>query len=179
MLSIVASILFVKSTLSAVTKDKISSLPGWDLSLPSEQYSGLLEIPNTQPNTRYYHYWLVTSEKNTKTAPTVFWFNGGPGASSLLGYFIEQGPFNVNDESIKINTTSVPVLFYNQYTWAKSSNIIFLESPAGVGFSYCEGARGPINSCPNWNDTLVAQDNHAVIQQFFKYYPEYMSNEFY
>ena len=168
----------INPTQSAIASDEIKSMPGYNGTLPSKQYSGMLMVPNTNPQ-RYYHYWLVTSEQDPEKAPVVFWFNGGPGASSLLGYFTEQGPFNVNDESLKINKTSIPVPFYNKYTWAKVSNIIFLESPAGVGFSYCNGPQGPINSCPDWNDTLVAQDNHAIIQQFFKGYSEWMENPFY
>eukprot|EP01083_Nonionella_stella_P059754 156426_1 len=170
--------LLLKISHGLVSSDEIKSLPGYNGTLPSKQYSGMLQVPNTSPQ-RYYHYWLVTSESNPTSAPVVFWFNGGPGASSMLGYFTEQGPFNLNDESTRINTTSIPVPFYNKYTWAKVSNIIFLESPAGVGFSYCNGPEGPMYSCPDWNDTLVAQDNHAIIQQFFKSYPEYMTNDFY
>ena len=179
LLSAICIVSLIGLSSSAISKDKITSLPGWDGPLPSAQYSGLLDVPHTAPNTRHYHYWLVTSEHDSSSAPTVFWFNGGPGASSLLGYFTEQGPFNVNDESLVVNTTSIPTLFYNEYTWAKSANLIFLESPAGVGFSYCDGERGPIDSCPDWNDTLVAQDNHAIVQQFFAHYPEYNANDFY
>jgi len=167
---------FIRTSRAAITADEITNLPGYNGTLPSKQYSGMLTVPNTP---RHYHYWLVQSENEPDKAPIVFWFNGGPGASSLLGYFTEQGPFNLNDESMRINTTDVPVPFYNKYTWAKVSNIVFLESPAGVGFSYCEGNQGPINSCPDWNDTSVAMDNHAIIQQFFKGYPEYMDSPFY
>merc|ERR1719410_3387435 len=170
--------LLISLSHSLIAKDEVKSIPGYDGNMPSKQYSGMLKVPNTSPE-RFYHYWLVEPEQAPTDAPVVFWFNGGPGASSLLGYFTEQGPFNLNDESIKINTTSIPEPFYNKYNWAKTANIIFLESPAGVGFSYCNGTGGPINSCPDWNDTLVAQDNHAIIQQFFKGYPEYMSHDFY
>lgn len=81
-------------------------MPGYNGTLPSKQYSGMLMVPTTNPQ-RYYHYWLVTSEQDPTNAPVVFWFNGGPGASSLLGYFTEQGLFNLNDESLKISITSV------------------------------------------------------------------------
>lgn len=116
---------FVKTSFGAISKHEITCLPGWTGNLPSKQYSGLLEIPNSNP-ARFYHYWLVTSENDPSNDPIVLWLNGGPGASSLLGYFMEQGPFHVNDDSIIENTTQIPVLFYNNYTWAKVANVIFL-----------------------------------------------------
>ena len=123
--TLVAATWLFKASFGAISDHEIKSLPGWDGSLPSKQYSGLLEIPNTNP-ARFYHYWLVTSENDPANDPIVLWLNGGPGASSLLGYFTEQGPFHVNDDSIIENTTEIPVLFYNNYTWAKVVNIIFL-----------------------------------------------------
>ena len=96
-----------------------------------------------------------------------------------MGYFVEQGPFNVNNNSITYNTTSIPSLYTNKYSWSRVSNIVYLESPAGVGYSYCDGKQGPINSCPDWNDTNVAEDNHIILQQFFKGYPEYLKNLFF
>ena len=73
----------------------------------------------------------------------------------------------------------IPQLWFNQYAWSTFANMLYIESPAGVGFSYCEGDEGPELSCPQWNDTLTAQDNYRVLKQFFKGYPEYMKNPFY
>ena len=95
-----------------------------------------------------------------------------------MGYFTELGPFRLNDESINGNP-SIPNLLYNEYTWTKLANIVFLESPAGVGFSFCNGTLGPSQSCPLWNDSIVAKDNYLILTEWFKSYPEYKNNKFY
>lgn len=53
--------------------------------------------------------------------------NGGPGASSLLGFLTENGPFRPQSDGQN--------LFLNPYSWNLKANIIFLEAPAFVGFS--------------------------------------------
>ena len=63
--------------------DEITNLPGWDLPLPSKQYSGYLTVANGD---KHLHYWFVESEsRSSKSDPIVLWFNGGPGCSSLDG----------------------------------------------------------------------------------------------
>ncbi len=81
-------------TQAAYAPDEILSLPGWTGKLPSKQYSGYL---NSTDTTRL-HYWLVESESDPANAPTILWFNGGPGCSSLDGFIYEHGPFVVSSD---------------------------------------------------------------------------------
>jgi len=60
--------------------------------------------------------------------PIVVWFNGGPGCSSLLALFQEHGPFVIDDGEYSINKNPEP--------WNKRANVLYIESPAGVGFSW-------------------------------------------
>ena len=73
---------------AAIEEDEITSLPGWEGALPSRQYSGYL--PVNEEKSRFLHYWFVESEGSPSTDPLVLWLNGGPGCSSLDGYFYEQ-----------------------------------------------------------------------------------------
>jgi len=70
--------------------------------------------------------------------------------------------------------TGTTTLYANPYTWNNISNVLFLEAPAGVGFSYCDTPGGLIA-----NDTTNAADNLAAVTAFFAGFPEYSSNEFF
>ena len=112
----------------APSEHRITSLPGWDGDLPSKQYSGYLNITSS----KHYHYWFIEAETDPENAPVVLWLNGGPGCSSLSGFVYQHGPFRIKD------TTDPPTLYRFQYTWAKLANMIYLESPVGVGFTYSD-----------------------------------------
>ena len=56
--------------------------------------------------------------------------------------------------------------------WVSLANIIWLESPAGVGFSVASGR------LPAYNDTGVAADNLMFLKKWFEKYPEFAKNEF-
>ena len=107
----------------------------------------------------------------------VLWLNGGPGSSSLIGLLTENGQLHTNDESLEQPIDGVPQVFYNPYNWATVANTLYLESPKGVGFSYCENVNSA-SECVN-TDESTAQDAYEFLVNFFRDFPEYSSNKFY
>jgi len=113
------------------------------------------------------HYVFLPSQSNPKKDPLVLWLNGGPGCSSLLGFIQEHGPLVIPDFTREFKE--------NEYSWNKLSNMIYLESPAGVGFSYTDNGPEDLNS----SDYKSAVDNLAALKSFFVKFPEYKQNDFY
>ena len=64
-------------------------------------------------------------------------------------------------------------MYINPNSWNKKANIIYLEAPAGVGFSYAS------NAYMKTNDTQTAKDNLIGLRKFFDKYPMYTGNSFY
>ena len=99
-------------------------------------YSGYVPISN---GTAAFHYLYQEAEVEPETAPLVLWMNGGPGCTSLKGAFEELGPLVFNRYSFDGNGSAPPRLFYNPSGWTQVANMLYFESPAGVGFSRCAG----------------------------------------
>jgi carboxypeptidase C (cathepsin A) len=144
--------------------DQIINLPGAPPNLTFNQYAGYLDI--YPPNNRSIFYWFVESMQNPATAPVVFWTNGGPGCSGLIGFMTEQGPFQPNPDGA--------TLALQPYPWNSIANMVFFESPPGVGFSYSDVASDYL--C---NDTKTANDNYNMILTFMQKYPSLSNNTFY
>jgi cathepsin A (carboxypeptidase C) len=132
-------------------------------------YSGYLDIKDqTLPNvTHHMHYFFFPSQSNNTIDPVVFWFNGGPGCSSLLGALYEHGPFLVND--------AFGMMMYNKYSWNQKANVIYIESPSEVGFSYIDNK--PVNY--SWTDDAVAILNRDAVLEFFTVFNEFKGRNTY
>lgn len=52
--------------------------------------------------------------------------------------------------------------------WTKLGNVLILESPAGVGYSYCDDG----SACGS-TDESTADDTLELMANFFERYPEY------
>lgn len=64
----------------------------------------------------------------THRAPLSIWLNGGPGGSSLMGMLAENGPCWINADG---NSSRL-----NEWAWNREVNMLFIDQPVQVGFSY-------------------------------------------
>lgn len=87
-----------------------------------------------------------------------------------LGFIQEIGPYYLEDG---IDYKEGDNLTKNPYSWHTVSNLLFIETPAGVGFSYNTDIRY------EYNDTNTASDNYNALVDFFKNYTEYSTNNFF
>ncbi|EJD01971.1 alpha/beta-hydrolase [Fomitiporia mediterranea MF3/22] len=88
------------------------------------QISGYIDVG---PNMSMW-FWFFEARHDPETAPFTLWLNGGPGCSSMIGLFQENGPCNVNPDG---ETTTL-----NPYSWNNISNMIYIDQPIGTGFSF-------------------------------------------
>jgi hypothetical protein len=72
-------------------------------------------------------FWFTEARQNPETAPLTIWINGGPGSSSLIGMFAENGPCEVIQMPDGSYGTQA-----RMWGWDRSSNILFIDQPAQV-----------------------------------------------
>ncbi|KAM4741561.1 lysosomal protective protein [Anableps anableps] len=144
---------------AAPAADEITFLPGLQKQPGFRQFSGYLNLADG----KHLHYWFVESQNKPPSDPVVLWLNGGPGCSSLDGLLTEHGPFLIQDDGVTLQ--------YNPYSWNKIANVLYLESPVGVGFSYSDDKKYATN------DTEVSLNNYLALKEFFRLFPEFSSNE--
>ncbi|KAF2272698.1 putative carboxypeptidase S1 [Westerdykella ornata] len=125
-----------------------------------KQHSGYLSVGDNMN----MWFWFFEARQSPSTAPLVAWFNGGPGCSSMVGLFQENGPckFQLGAENAKpINNT---------YSWNNYANMLYIDQPIGVGFSYGDNQ---VNSTET-----AAPFVWKLIQAFYSSFPEYSSRDF-
>ncbi|XP_023730140.1 putative serine carboxypeptidase-like 23 [Lactuca sativa] len=145
-----------------------AGLPGQPLSkgLSFKQFAGYINVDSF--NGRNLFYYFAEAHHQPSTKPLVLWLNGGPGCSSLgVGAMLEIGPFGVNADG--------KTLYSRRFAWNRVANVLFLESPAGVGFSYS-------NTTSDYGlsgDKRTAEDSYVFLVNWFKRFPHYKNHDFY
>ncbi|KAK1360499.1 Carboxypeptidase [Heracleum sosnowskyi] len=146
-------------------KDKIEKLPGQP-PVDFDQYGGYITV--NQSAGRAFFYYFVEAPQNKESLPLLLWLNGGPGCSSLgYGAMEELGPFRVLSDG--------KTLYRNLFAWNNAANVLFVESPARVGFSYSNTTSDNFKS----GDEITASDNYAFLLNWLARFPEYKDRDFY
>ncbi|KAE8394878.1 Alpha/Beta hydrolase protein [Aspergillus alliaceus] len=122
------------------------------------QYSGYLSVGENMN----MFFWFFESRNNPEKAPLSTWFNGGPGCSSLIGLFQENGPCHF------ANGEQTPSL--NEHSWNNFANMLYIDQPIGVGFSYGDN---DVDSTGT-----AAPYVWKLIQAFYDHFPQYESRDF-
>lgn len=149
-------------------RDRVWELPGQPSEADFGQYSGYVTVNGKYG--RALFYWLTESPASRKpeSRPLVLWLNGGPGCSSVAyGAAEEIGPFRIRPDG--------KTLYLNPYSWNKMANLLFLESPAGVGFSYSNTS----SDLYTVGDQRTAEDAYVFLQLWFERFPQYKHRDFY
>ncbi|KAH9621641.1 hypothetical protein KSS87_004078 [Heliosperma pusillum] len=126
----VVNVVNVVCVSSSSVSDKITVLPGQP-QVGFQQFAGYVTVDYNKHKSLFYYF--VEAEVDPLTKPLVLWLNGGPGCSSLgVGAFSENGPFRPKRNG----------LVKNEYSWNKEANMLYLETPVGVGYSYSADITG-------------------------------------
>ncbi|XP_038679129.1 serine carboxypeptidase-like isoform X2 [Tripterygium wilfordii] len=125
-------------------------------------HAGYYKVAHSHDARLFYFFF---ESRNSKKDPVVIWLTGGPGCSSELAMFYENGPFTIADNMS---------LLWNEYGWDQASNLLYVDQPTGTGFSYSSD-RHDIRH----NEDGVSNDLYDFLQAFFEEHPQLQDNDFY
>ncbi|KAK3121355.1 hypothetical protein QOZ80_8BG0651340 [Eleusine coracana subsp. coracana] len=148
--------------------DRVAALPGQPEGVDFAQFAGYVTVDAAAGRALFYYLAEAVGHGSASSKPLLLWLNGGPGCSSLgYGALEELGPFRVMSDG--------KTLYRNPYSWNHAANVLFLESPAGVGFSYSNTTADYGRS----GDNRTAEDAYAFLVNWVERFPEYKGRDFY
>ncbi|PNY16203.1 serine carboxypeptidase 33-like protein, partial [Trifolium pratense] len=136
-------------------------------SAPSvSHFSGYITV--NEEHGRALFYWFFEAQSEPSNKPLLLWLNGGPGCSSIgYGALVEIGPLLVNKNG--------EGLLFNPNSWNQEANLLFVESPVGVGFSYTNTS----SDLTILEDHFVAEDTYNFLVNWLQKFPQFQSRDFF
>lgn len=110
------------------------------------------------------HFYVFT-ESQTKSDKLLLYIHGGPGCSALSPLLAEIGPVTTDLYS--------GVYHLNKYSWNKDINVLYFDSPAGVGFSKTNDPEF------HYDDTMTSKAHYASLIEFMETFKEFGFKELY
>ncbi|KAF2434694.1 carboxypeptidase S3, penicillopeptidase S3, CPD-S3 [Tothia fuscella] len=103
---------------------RVKSLPDVPFNI-GEMYSGLMPVKAGDTSRQLFFVYQPTI--NAPVDEITIWMNGGPGCSSLEGFFQENGRF------VWLENQPRPTI--NDQAWVNATNMLWVEQPIGTGFT--------------------------------------------
>lgn len=109
-----------------------------------KSYSGHVNLPADPAAGRAHeihtYFWFFEARNDPKNAPLSLWLQGGPGVPSITAAVGENGPCLVMEDS---KTTTL-----NPWSWSGKVNMLYIDQPVQVGFSYNTLVNGTLDEIP-------------------------------
>ncbi|SCZ90680.1 BZ3500_MvSof-1268-A1-R1_Chr1-3g02143 [Microbotryum saponariae] len=180
---------FYIPTLPGLPADSTLSMYGGHIpSLPSTSQVGATSATSSESDAHLYFFMLKARHIADKER-TIFWsvkrrglhsasahslsilysddrFNGGPGCSSFDGSMMEVGP-------LRLEPGSKGTLKEIDSAWNEYANVVFVDQPAGTGYSYV--------STNKYVHEMDEAANHVVefMTRFYTVFPEFQRHDTY
>ncbi|XP_058097311.1 serine carboxypeptidase-like 42 isoform X2 [Magnolia sinica] len=143
-------------------EDLVLRLPGQP-KVDFRQFAGYVDV--NKKSGRSLFYYFAEADGDAENKPLTLWLNGGPGCSSIGGgAFTELGPFFPRGDGRSLRR--------NPRSWNKVSNLLFVESPAGVGWSYSN-----TSSDYTCGDSSTANDMLEFLMGWYEKFHEFKSRD--
>ncbi|CAL4939705.1 unnamed protein product [Urochloa decumbens] len=147
-------------------QDKIVSMPGQTWVVEFDQYAGYVTVDAKAGRALFYYF--VEASQDPLDKPLVLWLNGGPGCSSFgSGAMLELGPFSVRSDN--------KTLYRKRHAWNRVANMLFIEIPAGVGYSYSNTT----SDYHNTGDQRTTGDAYTFLVNWLEKFPVYRDRDFF
>ncbi|KAF3491879.1 carboxypeptidase cpdS [Arthroderma uncinatum] len=161
-------------------KSSFKTRPLPDAPALPQNWAGRLNIPGT-PEGNSLFFWLFPTEDKAYDDNLIIWLNGGPGCSSIVGAFLENGPLKFSGNS----TTPER----NPYSWTKLGHVLYIDQPVGTGFASekvpVSSNKQVISDLYKWlvdfdtvfEHILRTKNVHIVGESYAGIYVPYIANE--
>ncbi|KAK5000157.1 hypothetical protein LTR66_000930 [Elasticomyces elasticus] len=132
-------------------------------------FSGYVHLPSADPqdaegpdpsHDSNVFFWFFESREDPANSPLAIYLAGGPGESSMVGATSENGPCYIGSDS---NST-----YINPWSWNNHVNILYIDQPNQVGFSYDTLTNGTLDLVSNtitpmdFSNGIPFQPNNTV-----------------
>ncbi|PON20892.1 carboxypeptidase cpdS precursor [Trichoderma gamsii] len=105
-----------------------TTLPEIDFDV-GDSYAGNLPISNKRNESDELFFWFfpTVNQEYQDDKEIVIWLSGGPGCSSMMALFLENGPISWQPGTLE------PIS--NPFSWHLLTNVVWIDQPVGTGFS--------------------------------------------